>query len=659
MFLLNWRKPKPRVDSEYKTPNLFLYSLRRKKPLNLEKPKQSHILMHALKAPPRMTSWSFRESFRMWRIVLRETFRRKVPTVSEEARNPSNREMALVQLRKDSARIKESADLLLSGFVTKVLPHWKKALVAMFLFLPVLEIFLQFTSLLAWPLIKLKQAPLPAKEFVVMCVGDSFTSGKFTSIQLPSYTRFVERVLATKNKNNWKIVNVSSEYLTSEDVLSRTLNLIQKYRPDLMYLMIGVNDIAVLEDKFVFQPSSPSTTRPAFHTEILFARMKDRVSIPTLLDVVMVPPWFLLEKPPVAGYRPEYLAVTDSKLEALIAASSSEVGVKEESEEYASSIEKQRSAWELLKKGLLHPAEQQFQRFLTLDAEDPVSRAGLAETYYEMGMHSEATTQISWLLDRYNGHPNYKNARALLHAFPFENSPNDTSKIVIEVLKKYPKDPWFWKNLADACFLSSRPDYAARAIGRALDLTPSELPEWKAALLRTQADIVARTNPRAALSNLLQAFLLDRNEDLYIAALRKNGPYYLSLNIEDSLRGISCPTETKNDLQSLFHQALDKRLVQTLFSLETRLRTIVLRCQEYRVHPVLVGYPIPNAEIELLNRRVAEETGASWLNLNTRFENILRNDRERKYVDEGRYSVKAGLKLAEWVANDAVSRLEP
>lgn len=618
--------------------------------------------MQTLKSSTRASSPGIRESFRRYWFIFRHMTRQvpKSPTPSER-QEITRSQMFLIQMRKDVAQIKTNTAFILSEFSTKVLPHWKKAVVVALLFLPVLELFLQFTSLLAWPLIKLKETPAARPgEFVVMCVGDSFTSGKFSSIQLPPYVKFVSEILARKKMKSWKIVNFSSEYLTSDDVLRKTQDLVQKQRPELVYLMIGINDIAVQDtDKIVQlpQPVTLQSVRPVFHTEILYQKMGEGFSLSDFLDVLAVPPWFLLEKPPIAGYRPEFLPVSDSRFDALVAASKTAPKTISYSKEYAASMEHQKPFWDLVKKGLLTAARQEFQNYLQTNPEDSMARAGLVETYYELGMHAEAKAEISWLQDNYKSHPKYNNARGLLYAFPFENSPNETAEIAVDVLKQFPGDSWFWKSLATACFLSSRPDYALRAIDRALDLSPPELAEWKATVLRTRADIVARTNPDEALENLLHAFLLDENEELFIAALRKNGLNYFKTNLQKSLPALSCPTATKEKLEALYHQALDKKLIQTLFALETRLRNIVLRCQEYRVHPVLVGYPFPNTEIDQINRRVAEETGASWLNLSARFEDILKNDRERRFMSEGRYTDRAGRKLAEWIANDAAGRL--
>ncbi len=663
LYTLKRSKP-PATGNKYKTLNLVLYALRRKKAPPPEPSKTPNVLMQALKTSPRAPSPGIRESLRRYLFILRRMSRPapKGPTPSER-QEVTRKELFLIQMRKDAVQIKTNTRLILSGFSTKVLPHWGKAVVVMLLFLPVLEIFLQFTSLLAWPLIKLKETPAARPgEFVVMCVGDSFTAGKFSSIQMPPYVKFVSEVLATKKSRNWKVINFSSEYLTSGDVLRRTQDLVQKQRPDLVYLMIGINDIAVQDtDKIVQspQPVTVESVRPPFHIEILHQKMGDGFSLPDFLDVLVIPPWFLLEKPPIAGYRPEYLAVSDSRLDAMVATSKTAPKTIKYSEEYAALMEPQKPVWNLLKNGVLTAARQEFQKYLQTNSEDVIARAGLTETYYELGMHSEARAEISWLQENYNKNPDYKNARALLHAFPFENTPNDTSEIAVDLLKKFPADPWFWKSLATACLLSSRPDYALRGIDRALDLSPAELPEWKAIVFRTRAGIVVRTNPDQALQNLMQAFLLDENEDLFIAALRKNGLHYLKTNLQKALQTISCPTTTKENLAALYYQALDKKLIYTLFALETRLRNIVLRCQEYKVHPVLVGYPFPNAEIDQINRRVAEETGASWLNLSARFEDMLKTDTERKFMREGRYTNRAGRKLAEWIANDAAGRLIP
>jgi tetratricopeptide (TPR) repeat protein len=298
-----------------------------------------------------------------------------------------------------------------------------------------------------------------------------------------------------------------------------------------------------------------------------------------------------------------------------------------------------------------------FSEALKINPRDPIAHAGLAQSYFELGRHTDARREIFWLNNSYVSNPDYATARALLMVFLLENSPNDTSKVAFDILQRYPKDPWFWRTIAWCSFLSNRIDLSKRAIDQALELTPADLSQLRASLLRTRADILASLEPKAAIEDLFKAFLLDANEDLLIDALRKNGQAYLSVSPTKALEGNSFNFEQRRNLLSLFSYALDEQLMIQRASLENRLLSIVWKCQQYHVQPILINYPFINQDVHEISRWVAEKTGAGWFNLNQRFENLIKTDVNHLYLNEGRYKDAAGRKIAEWIAEDAKMRL--
>jgi lysophospholipase L1-like esterase/tetratricopeptide (TPR) repeat protein len=733
------KRSKPPADETYKSKNIFLYAFRRKKAPAPEKYKGPSLLLHTLKEAPGMNPEKIKKTVQeTWfhlKFMLRP--RPKGPTSSDLHEMPKG-QLALVALNKDRILFEARAREFWNRFRSGVLPYWKHAIVLILIFPVVLEVFLQITALIAYPMIQMKKgtAASIAREHSVLCVGDSFTSGKYTASGIPSYVTFLPSYLGAENQMSWRIANYSSEYLTAEDVVKKVPEILQKQQPDLLYLMIGMNDLAAygshkaiperLRNPFV------GFDRTEFHSEMLYRKMRQNFSIFSVLDVLLIPPRFLLEKPPLAGYRPEYLAFSESQVsnqidlsrkisrfpdsstwhqnstsvqfqqngKALIHGSEGHYSVrtnllvitqKEKKQLYLWQVnngelilsgpqitdievyhsvkqngnkeiqpqlrEIQKAAWNQLSIDSPETARAMFSEALKINPRDPIAHAGLAQSYFELGRHTDARREIFWLNNSYVSNPDYATARALLMVFLLENSPNDTSKVAFDILQRYPKDPWFWRTIAWCSFLSNRIDLSKRAIDQALELTPADLSQLRASLLRTRADILASLEPKAAIEDLFKAFLLDANEDLLIDALRKNGQAYLSVSPTKALEGNSFNFEQRRNLLSLFSYALDEQLMIQRASLENRLLSIVWKCQQYHVQPILINYPFINQDVHEISRWVAEKTGAGWFNPNQRFENLIKTDVNHLYLNEGRYKDAAGRKIAEWIAEDAKMRL--
>jgi hypothetical protein len=82
-------------------------------------------------------------------------------------------------------------------------------------------------------------------------------------------------------------------------------------------------------------------------------------------------------------------------------------------------------------------------------------------------------------------------------------------------------------------------------------------------------------------------------------------------------------------------------------------------CRDRDVRLVLVTYPVPvQRQIERITRIVAAETDASWLNLTPRFDRLLKSPKGwMRYMKDGRLSDDTIREIADWVADDAQSRV--
>ncbi len=654
------------------------------------------------------------------------------PVGSSTSGIPSTRTIGQFFLR-DAGKLRQRLFSSCSAIVATILLHWKTAVGSVFLFLFLFECFLQLTSLMIFPLLKLKQEVIQ-QEKLVLCIGDSFTESRIA--QSGRYSDFLQMTLATLDSKNWKVLNFSSPYLSAEDLIHRIPEILEKHQPDFIYLMIGVNDLQTgktdINSVLPPRPQAENVKRPWLRSPALIRKWRKEFSFYSLIDTIIVPPEFALEKLPLEGYSEANLKFTESQLSKTEKASQTvqkfpdsrswyqsgnliefkEKTFKAEGSESEYFIlenifvqkrngkesaylwesdgndlvlsgediedvkhlkkervstpnrpiveaeRRRRSAHGLLQNKSLDLARLEFERAIELDAENALARAGLAQTLFELGQHKNVDIQIDWLLDRYKSDPNPVVARALLLVYPLENSPGKTSGIAIKILSKYPHNPWFWESLARCSYLVGRTDIAVRALQRALALTPEIMPRLKADLFRSMAETQASFAVQEALEDLASAFVLDGNEEIFINSAQRNALYYLHANFEQALSAISCPEEKKTILKTLFNGALHGELPRSFHLLESRLRQIVFLCQEHKAIPVLMTYPHPYSRIEEITRRVAEETGAGWLNITPKMESLVRTDSQRKIIKEGQFTDEARQRVAQWISDD-VSFREP
>jgi lysophospholipase L1-like esterase/tetratricopeptide (TPR) repeat protein len=611
-----------------------------------------------------------------------------------------------------------------------VVNHWKTALLMLVLIPSLFELFLQSVSIMSVPLLKIGEK-LTGHRPVVLCVGDSFTAGQFGGAHIRPYFDYLEGILSKQQpKKGWSVLHFGSEFLDSEATLDQLPGLLQKQRPDVVYIMIGVNDMFMpqsSEEELSSLHEASVAARPQWlRSAILFQLVKKHPSPGSLLQLFSVPPAFILKKPIAVDY-PNRLNAFSGSFKNLLNRSAAPVHfptnaqwyyrgrpasfttngivdrdetkqnyqvrgnlylqgsgqgknaflwetngdtllligqniaesfpftkrLKVSAELAARSQSEQILGWKSLEDGALKAALRHFTDAINADPENAFSHAGLAETYFRSNSDRETKKEIAWLQKKYQTDPDPVNARALIHAFPFENPPPDVFKMALSVVKDYPENPWYWQTLSWNAFLSNRPDMAEKSIARALALAPPEMSRLRASLFRMQALVVVESKPDAALQSLFSAFVLDHDENQIIEDLQLDASLYLHANLQKCLNAVSPNARFK--LTSLFHLALDDRAAVSLLVFEKRLAAIVQLCQEYSARPVLLSYPVRYAGLDEITQRVAKSNGVPLINVQERMEMIRKNEK-RQYQSNFRFTEQDSQRLAEWIANDIQQR---
>ena len=674
-------------------------------------------VLAALSRPPRFRLSDIQKSLRNIKLYLQLFFRRphkedpdSIPGVYQN----SFSKRLLRELRRDFS----NTWLSMAPYIEQ---YWKS--VAVFIaFSPLFfELFLQGTSLMTWSMLQLRERIMvtSSRDNVILCVGDSYTSGRFTSSQIRPYTDFLREM------SKRKVVNYSSDFLSTDKLLENLPALLQKQRPAAVYIMVGINDFLNSDPgETIAEQGLPQQTQRYIRTALFVNRLRKENPLSALFDTFIAPAPFFL-KSPEEDKRDIHFSNTDfyrfltssrlpplfplekplyfhqgsmifrsggnlQKEHEILKYSTRENLVFQESDgkksariwewnngvlalngeryedinlytdnqgqndplDFTERAAGEFSSWDQLNRGALDLAQSMFTQELA-SSPDVFAHAGLAEFYFQTGSHAEAKKQIFWLSSRYQTHPNLRTARALLRVYALENSVKDTLTMTLSVLRQFPADPWIWKDFAWYAHLSHRPDFASRAIGRALDLAPAAMPVLRAEILRTQSEIILPADPQKALESLMQSFLLDDKEELFVQSLQGGYLQYKTLNIQKTLAAISCPAETKARMLHLIDQGLDANMAGKASALRSRLKEIARVCQQYGARPVFVTYPWPYPVIGETMRRVAEETDSGWLNLSTRFESLLNNpERRKKILKEGNFIDGASQKIAEAIAGD-------
>lgn len=224
------------------------------------------------------------------------------------------------------------------------------------------------------------------------------------------------------------------------------------------------------------------------------------------------------------------------------------------------------------------------------------------------------------------------------------------------LLKKYPENPWLWETLADSFFKMGDENLAKASIRKALAPVPEQMKQLRASLLRKQAEILVDSDAREAVNSLVQAYLLDRESELLAKALRDHADQYGKANLQQLPVPSSLSETEKLELSFVFRE-VGAPYARRLNSFKRRLRSLVDLCLESRIQPVLVTYPMVQSQVSEITRKVSDETGTSWLNLNDSFEIILKKENQKQQIL--RYGIltdEASDRIAEMIATDLVTR---
>jgi lysophospholipase L1-like esterase len=289
------RSNKPKLKE--KTPGhfrLWLHAMKRNH--SRDEVKTVSIIRQSFMIGPKVSMGKTKNSFRAALHYLKVL---SAPPAKEEIlqENPAFRRSWF----KLSSGARHYLALIRSMFRTSavVVSRHRFQILAAAVIIPVaLEVFLQTTTLATWSLLALKQKTTSQRTNVALCIGDSYTTGKFVTYSLRPYSNYLQDILKNRKDGDWTVVSFASQYLSSDDVLQKMPELLQSYRPQIVYLMIGINDFleGSNRNQAMTFPAAPIPERahiPWLRLPELLKASRETNPLTAMLGIFTIPPAYL------------------------------------------------------------------------------------------------------------------------------------------------------------------------------------------------------------------------------------------------------------------------------------------------------------------------------------------------------------------------------
>jgi hypothetical protein len=148
--------------------------------------------------------------------------------------------------------------------------------------LVLVEVILQVAAWVIWNNDQVAAAERSDTQSVALCIGDSFTYGLGASTRDRSYPARAQEIVASREPQAITFVNRGVPGQTSRDVLGRLPGALQRYQPDLVYVLIGSND-------YSFRPTSLDLAEDSTVDSAFPVRWRTRRLILLLVDWLQSP----------------------------------------------------------------------------------------------------------------------------------------------------------------------------------------------------------------------------------------------------------------------------------------------------------------------------------------------------------------------------------
>ncbi len=249
-------------------------------------------------------------------------------------------------------------------------------------------------------------------------------------------------------------------------------------------------------------------------------------------------------------------------------------------------------------------------------------------------------------------HPDLSVTEALVGALNWANQIEEEKVLLREDLERYPRSGMLWCTHANVAEIGGDSVTAEQSMTRALELQPDADRLTLGWRFRCRAGSRARRSAfREALGDILEAFTVDGLEDKLRQALRPYPTQFTPELLEEAGRDRSLSPEQLARAQHVLAQAVDRSGGGACQVLADHLRDLARYCHQNGAEVVVVTYPYTMVELQPVQRAVATEMGLRFVDLQPRFDELLRSHPKSDYFVPDKHCNDAGYAIvAEMVA---------
>jgi len=498
-----------------------------------------------------------------------------------------------------------------------------------------LEVALQAASFVAYLTYSRYEVTLGADGgATILCVGDSYTYGLGSSSRQNTYPEAMRTALSKQGAREPTVINAGWPGHNSRDLLARLDGQLEEHAPDLVFILVGINDTWSKPERLELTDESRAAAGTNWHwrwrTGRLFAwafadapvaRAKEDSS-PT-------------SKPPAADPATPSPEAPDNRAPfdrgfARLGAGDAEGAVRA----FEEALEQQPH---------LSPGIHQ----------------GLVQAYSTLGLADEAKTSLQWLETEHARDAKQSTTESLVNALITLRENARAFEVARTGVEAHPRSTQMWYVLAEEHYRTWELDRAEQAYDRALEHAPPRDNAWRAMVARACARTCFERDARKSLKLVINSLLLDGDLGKCLVALKPGRSRYS----EELAR--ECLTELALDPAS---EQAARRLIAILLTmtdrpikdeamcrvLESHLNQMIAVCDARGVRPILMTYPMPMPHVAAVVAEVCRRAGVEMVDLRRRFDETTPTRRQQElFIPHGHCSDGGYVLMGEAAANVA------
>lgn len=472
-----------------------------------------------------------------------------------------------------------------------------------------LESVLQGGAFIAW---MNRAEPMPQVPAIagrtVLCVGDSFTFGMGTTSGEMSYPRQLERVLEQRDGQDWVVHSRAVSGRNSREVLERLGGQLEDLTPDLVCILIGLNDrwsrpemleVGALDGA---TPPLVASSREPFRWRFRLARAAAWIGER------------LTRVPETPEQRPGEIVTTPK--------TASDTG----------------------------SAHAPAQAVVTPEPVTPDP---------EVALGSEPISPLDALRLRADTEGDEGAVTALSYALTEAGHGHECLVRATAAVERFPDNPHLWRHVAWQSFQEGDDERAQLASRRTIDLVEPDDETRKWALFEHSL-IFLGVDPVAAVEGMVQTYLVDRDRATFNALVTYREGYLKVEMLDEAMHRLALPEPEREHLRERFLSAVNwaGSDMHTIYA--AHLTQLVELSRRAGARPLLISYPGRIDYVEQTMDEVGERLSVTRLPMAVAFEaRIAGQDRALHFVPDGHCSDLGYGVMAEIVADSILEAPAP